>query len=249
MSCSALIPPAWVACIQDNKCPGCAGPIMNDESKELLTQLRDAMIKMPNDPEGLAGWLMSTYDLRPKGTIEPTNFHRAPEVSSNTKSLKMANTPSNKFMKLANADKVMRDPKLAAIAEAIKTANINTGSMYGGVSDESVHMAEVETKEDQEQLLEEQMQAAAMLAKAQGKPLLMKDVLANNVIFSGMGGSAEPLSSQETALMQAVVGGAQVSEMDEINSLPPALQEDRLKRLSRQKDLLHSGSCGIIKRS
>ena len=59
MSCMAEIPPAWVNAIQRNECPGCGKAIMDEASKELLDELRSAMESMPNDPEGLAGWLLS----------------------------------------------------------------------------------------------------------------------------------------------------------------------------------------------
>ena len=75
MSCNADIPPQWVSCINENKCPGCGGSIMNLAEKELLVELREAMGKMPNDPEGLAGWLLTNYRLEKIGTAEPTNFH------------------------------------------------------------------------------------------------------------------------------------------------------------------------------
>lgn len=76
VSCNAEIPPQWVSCINENKCPGCGGAIMDSSSKELLVELREAMGKMPNDPEGLAGWLLSNYRLEKIGTAEPTQFHR-----------------------------------------------------------------------------------------------------------------------------------------------------------------------------
>lgn len=80
MSCGADIPPQWVTCINENKCPGCGGTIMDLSAKELLDELRTAMSKMPNDPEGLAGWLLSNYTLHKIGSAEPTVFHRKQTV-------------------------------------------------------------------------------------------------------------------------------------------------------------------------
>ncbi len=63
MSCNADIPPEWKAAINRNICPGCDGPIMNESVQGLLEELRTAMKEMPNDPEGLAGWLLSNYEM------------------------------------------------------------------------------------------------------------------------------------------------------------------------------------------
>ena len=49
---------------------------MDDSMEELLLEIKEAMEKMPNDPEGLAGWLLSNYQLRKVGTGEPvTGFY------------------------------------------------------------------------------------------------------------------------------------------------------------------------------
>jgi hypothetical protein len=76
MSCSAEIPPAWIHAINSNICPGCGGIIMNNESQMILAEVRDALNQMPNNPEGLAGWLLSNYKLVKIGDAEPTEFHQ-----------------------------------------------------------------------------------------------------------------------------------------------------------------------------
>lgn len=225
---------------------------MDDSSKELLTQLKDAMIKMPNDPEGLAGWLMSTYDLFPKGTVEPTKFHRKPEPGqaqgpgNPAHQLVWANSPSFNFMKRAGADKVLNDPKLAAIAQAISSVQGTDNSMYG---DQQPDPEDVELTEEEEQLLiQQQMQEAAKKAKAKGKRLTVKDALANNTIFN-LGDGGTPLSHEETEMMKEMVGGGDASDLEGLADLPPILQADRLKRLAKQRDLVHGGSTGFVKRS
>jgi len=76
MNCQAEIPPEWVAAIQRNECPGCGKEIMNDRAKELLAELTDAMERMPKNPQGVAGWLMSNYEFRKIGEAVPTErFH------------------------------------------------------------------------------------------------------------------------------------------------------------------------------
>ncbi len=81
-SCSADIPPQWVNAIQQNMCPGCGGSIMDEDTTELLLALSETMQKMPNDPVGLAGWLVSNYYMKKIGDCEPTEFHRAHKVAN-----------------------------------------------------------------------------------------------------------------------------------------------------------------------
>jgi hypothetical protein len=76
MSCGAEMPPEFKAAIQNNLCAACGGELMNDASLELLDELKEALERMPNDPEGVAGWLLSNYEMRKVGTGEPvTQFH------------------------------------------------------------------------------------------------------------------------------------------------------------------------------
>lgn len=267
ITCQADIPPAWVNAINKNECPGCGGVIMDDSAKELLVQLREAMAKMPNDPEGLAGWLMSTYDLFPKGTIEPTTFHRKPSPQQmaqmaqmaqmgqgedmSTQGIKWANTPTNQFMKRSGADKVLKDPKLAAIAQAINSINTVDGNMYGSAAEPT----DPEMVSPEEEEMQEQQRIAALAAKArsQGRKLTMKEVLANesNTVELNMGGDVRPLSDAETELVKHLVAGPTSGdpELDGLQNLPPMLQADRLKRLAAQRELRFGGSAGLIKRS
>lgn len=255
MNCKGDVPPAWVHAIQTNTCPGCGGAIMDDAAKELLTQLRDAMTKMPNDPEGVAGWLMSTYDLFPKGTVEPTKFHRKLTEQAQTQGqggapgthqLVWANSPSFDFMKRAGADKVLKDPKLAAIAQAISSVQGTENSMYG---DQQPDPEDVELTEEEQQLqMQQQMQQAAKRAKASGKRLTVKDALANNTIFNMGENSGPPLTEEETATMKEMIGG-DGADLEGLADLPPILQADRLKRLAKQRDLVNGGSTGLVKRS
>ncbi len=247
MTCKTSIPPAWVACIQVNRCPACGEAIISEENKKIMEELKEAITKMSASPEELAGWLMSTYDLYPKGSVEPTGFHRKPvgEVSEQMVggALKRANTPINQFMKRAGADKILKNPKLAAIAQAINNVNDIDGQMYGDVEQEIQVDPEAEA-EEQRQLTE-----MAARAKAQGKRFTMKEALANTVEFN-MGGTAQPLSEEETEMMKHIVGGTDSdNEMEELRSLPPALQADRMKRLAAQRELKFGGASGFIKRS
>ena len=74
--CGAGIPPEWKGAISKNECPGCLGTIMSEEQRELIAELGEAMEKMPNDPIGVAGWLVSNYNLSKVGDCAPIDkFH------------------------------------------------------------------------------------------------------------------------------------------------------------------------------
>lgn len=71
MSCGAPILPEFKAAITNNICPACGGELLNEATIEMLDELKAAFEKMPNDPEGLAGWLLSNYEMKKIGTAEP----------------------------------------------------------------------------------------------------------------------------------------------------------------------------------
>lgn len=122
ISCNADVPPQWVHAINVNQCPGCGKEIMNEDTKTLLVELREAMSKMPNDPEGLAGWLISNYNLSKIGDAEPTNFHRAVDKQI------IKSKPISKINNLDDEDEVILGEKLASderVAIFAKNAGIS----------------------------------------------------------------------------------------------------------------------------
>lgn len=77
ISCGAINPPSFIHCIQNNICGGCGGSIMDESAKKLMDELSEAMLKMPNDPQGIAGWLLSNYECKKIGEATPVEkFHR-----------------------------------------------------------------------------------------------------------------------------------------------------------------------------
>ncbi len=125
ITCSIDIPPVWKACINNNICPQCNGPILNDDSKAMLDELREAMTKMPNDPEGLAGWLLSNYKMIKVGTAEPTEFHRSTKNKSGQE-LKINNNPVHKFLERSGmAKEVNKTNKLAELAQKIQSGELD----------------------------------------------------------------------------------------------------------------------------
>lgn len=82
MSCAAPISPAFKAAIQKNICPACGEQMMNENTQELLEEIKNALEEMPSDPEGIAGWLLSHYELRKIGTGEPVQqFYGGPSTA------------------------------------------------------------------------------------------------------------------------------------------------------------------------
>lgn len=96
MNCKADVPPQFVAAIKNNSCPGCGEAIFNEETQTLLSELRDAMTKMPNDAEGLAGWLITNYQLTKIGDLQPTQqFYKKIEKDD---SETLTEKPKKKYM-------------------------------------------------------------------------------------------------------------------------------------------------------
>jgi hypothetical protein len=73
MNCGVDIPPTFLGSLASNQCPGCLKQIYSDETKQLMDELADAMAKMPNDPQGIAGWLLSNYQFRKIGDGKPVD--------------------------------------------------------------------------------------------------------------------------------------------------------------------------------
>ncbi len=78
ISCGEDIPPKWVAVIERNVCPSCDGPIMTSDAIQLKTELAEALAKMPNDPQGVTGWLLSNYKVQKIGSAEPVERFNRP---------------------------------------------------------------------------------------------------------------------------------------------------------------------------
>lgn len=74
--CSADVPPQWVHALNTNTCPSCGFALMSDTEVSLLGELREAMNDMPNNPEGIAGWLLTHYQLVKTGSGEAAQFNQ-----------------------------------------------------------------------------------------------------------------------------------------------------------------------------
>lgn len=244
MNCNADIPPAFVSAIKNNRCPGCDGQIMSEEHQTMLNELKEAMAKMEHNPEGLAGWLLSNYDLRKKGSAEPTQFytqrpqHQGRSDDGPTQGVKWANSPTHEFAKRSGADRVTAN-KFSSIVDVINSVNSN---LYGGPQQMQQQTEDVVESGSEEDDMRTKVELAAIVAKKEGRPITMKDVLSSNVLVdtSGSGPSVEIEDSK--VLSTALFGN------DDDTQLPPALQADRMKRLMAQQGVSFGGA-GKIRRS
>lgn len=156
--CKVEVPAAWAKVIASNKCPNCEEAIISDEQRKIMDELKEAISKMSASPEELVGWLMSTYDLLPKGTVQPTEFHRKPN-GSNVDTASAA----SQFMKRAGG-KVITDPRIKALAHAINNSKDIEESMYGFDS------PEISVEENPEMMIDENTDMPGM-------PLSMEEIV------------------------------------------------------------------------
>jgi hypothetical protein len=136
MSCGANIPPEWVNAIKSNVCPGCGGDIMNSDTKGLLDELSEAMAKMPNDPNGVAGWLLSNYRFQKIGDASPVEkFHTKGNIT--TEANFKVDPTYNEFIKRNDAEKlVSRTGELAEKFKGSKNGKIaEFAAMVQNISD------------------------------------------------------------------------------------------------------------------
>ena len=99
MSCEIEIPPMWKTCLAENKCPSCGKEIMDNALQELIAGLSEALEKMPNNPQGIACWLVSNYKLNKIGDYEPPQFHEP--KSTQQVPLEIRQQKLNEFFKRA----------------------------------------------------------------------------------------------------------------------------------------------------
>jgi len=229
-NCTAEIPPAWVHAIQSGKCPGCGHDLFDASEKELLDGLTEAMEKMPNNPAGIAGWLISNYHLQKIGEAEPVeHFHeKIQRPDAAPQGLKVANNPAQQFLARTGHAKGVQEaqtniaklreqnPKqanFAAVAHQIAADMYGDGSHDIGIGDD------VEADEGE-------LMTAAQLGKEQ----FVDDP------------NAPPLSQEEAMELQASMG----SSAEEGNRI---LQLQRMKRLQAQQGVSAGGGQGTFRRS
>lgn len=258
MSCQAEIPPSFVHAIQSNTCAGCGGAIMNEESKFILTELKEAIVKMAEDPkglaEGLAGWILSNYNVTKIGeTVEPTNFHRKAAVNSKKQGkqgpkLKIANNPVADFLKRTNASKGLENrPDLRELVNTINSGNVDE-NLYGDgeeldQEENEIDNSEYSENEDFDPSFENEDLDPYEEAETNRKNFRsIRNAAENNSLTLPGSPGQRPLSRKDQAdIAQAMSGGADLEAVE-------ALHEARKARLQKSRDIASGGGQGSFRR-
>jgi effector-binding domain-containing protein len=227
-TCGINIPPEFKSAIASNKCPGCEGTIMSESMKEFLEELKTALNAMPADPEGLAGWLLSHYDMRKVGTGQPVaQFYGKQNTKQSKQQIK--NNPLQQYLKITGSKAGKTENDYNAIMEKINNGDIETDYNDDNQIDyNSNSINEADDPEYTNAMLAAMQDPSALIAKAKsGKPIL---------------------SQENQAIINSLVSPTK-NKMDlAYSDLPPALTADRFARLQKQQDLEITGSVGKIKR-
>lgn len=220
ISCSADVPPAWIFAINSGICPSCGGPLMDEASKLLLEELREAMKQMECTPEGLSGWILSNYNLEKIGSAEPTKFHtkkvskplkrssNAEDASDDLEDLDNPNSGAA-FLKRAGQDHLLNN-KPSKVKEILNRVRKAQGSQNSETSDVD---EDIITDEDSD----EQQDAG------------INDIDSGVDYQSYSDIEVPPVVPNETA--------------------EQTIHRERMKRLMKQSALASGGKVGFIKRS
>ena len=223
MTCQAPIHPEFVHSIKSNICPACGGQMMNDAAQELIKELSEALTKMPNDPQGIAGWLLSHYELRKVGTGEPVNeFYGTQKAAAQQPGhpgvLRVPENRIQKFLKQAGVKRPIKRPE-----EYADLVNEIQGVDYGDID------GPITVSESDDVLPESQdpEYTKAVLRAAMNTP--------------------SPRRGRSVAVTPGAAGASEDIDQD-LSNLHPALHEDRMNRLKQQMTVSSGGKAGVISR-
>jgi hypothetical protein len=152
-NCQTEIPPSFKRALVINQCPACGDKIMNDSMQELLSELKEALARMPNDPEGLAGWLLSNYQLIKIGTGEPVQEFFGQKKTITQEVNKSNSNRVQEFFKNAGIKKQDKDYK--SIVDEIKTGKFE-------LDEESVEVSEDENESYEDDLIKEDVKKTSL---------------------------------------------------------------------------------------
>jgi hypothetical protein len=219
---------------------------MGTATQELLQELTAAMQRMPNDPQGLAGWLLSNYRFQKIGSAEPVEkFHHKGGGSSSVDESGLKVDPSyNEFIKRNNASNlVAQGEKLAKLKHGGNAQLAEYASMIQGVGDPYGEglSSDIDTSDDNQPDIEDQ-KAIMELSAAGMNPFAgnqvggitdMSQAINPADISNLLNQSDETPLKEEILLAQTAEGRAY-------------LQRDRFKKLKAQEAI--SGGGGFFRR-
>lgn len=234
MSCGAPIRPEFKASIRTNICPACGKELMNEATLDLLADIKEALEKMPNDPEGIAGWLLANYEMRKVGSGEPVSQFFPP---SNNFQNPRANVGHNMVTQLGpNAT--------LAEKEAFLRANPVTRSTP---LDRFYQNAGVRPKNYKE-IMNKIQSGEGEADYGDGEVEEALDPEFTKAALSAMEGTAMPESNEDFAALRNMIHNMPTASEEGIDGNSFADEQRRL-RLEKQEQLMNSGSVGLIKRS
>ena len=255
-SCGVDIPPTFTAVLQRNECPACNGPIMDETAQQLMVDLAEAMERMPNDPKGLAGWLLSNYRLRKIGDGEPVGqfYHEGarqapgqrPGNDIDTSHLKTAQSPVDQF--LSRTDSYSKVKETRALIEAAKggkdkrMAALAASVQHAQQSDDYGLEATGDVEIEDPRLDNEDMETYQQMMQAGGNPFVQPNTMA--MVPVGEGG-------QSTVGEEDPMDSPLLPHEKQMSSTPQGhkvMLENRLKRAKAQA-ALHGGGEGAFSRS
>jgi hypothetical protein len=214
---------------------------MDDSAKELLNELKDAMSKMANDPEGLAGWLLSNYKLHKIGTAEPTEFYGKPiprqqqqdDIDYNNLKINR-NNPALKYLENSVCGKALMNRKsLEQIALEKQAEAEEPGTVE--IDEEDILAQEQEDFD---------ISVAIANAKA-AKKMTARNVLANNSMIIP-DANARPLTRAELAAM--IEASQKITPEEENAGIHPIQQLQRIEKLQKAQEIAAGGKVGVIRR-
>lgn len=224
MTCEADIPSAWVAALASNNCPGCAGPIYSEQSKELMDELRTAMSAMKNaDAESIAGWILDNYQLVKIGSGEPVNFHR--KLPASNINQKVAEKLHPKLKPKRETEKNFRDI----------VAEINSGNL-GGINEDN---GSVDIDLDNElpfEIEDTPTNKVANYIAFESGPVDPIDLKLKNIIEKPqllLAGDQKPLSADELSKLTSSISKVGESKHQTL------LDAKRLEKLRKQTEILN----------
>lgn len=243
ISCNSPVPPEFKSAIKLNVCPACGGVIMNEATLDLLADIKDALEKMPNDPEGIAGWLLTHYEMRKIGSGEPVSQFYGPRPNVPQKSPKtsqfyqQAGSIEEKEEMLRNSPRVAENK----LQQFLQRANVQQQP-----KDKAFYATLAQQINEEPQYPEEQF--------ADGQDPIDEANYPDytNAALGAMTTIEKPMSREEMREMQrrlaSQAGEGEIGSEDAWDpSLSPALNQDRLNRLQKQQ-AFQAGNGPIFRR-
>ena len=210
---------------------------MTDESKQLLDELSNAIERMPNNPRGVAGWLLSNYRFQKIGDAQPVEkFHQKPTRQAQEHQLKVADNPVQTLLARTDAYKGIQQTqaKLGGGGKGTvrqnKLAQMARGIAEISVEDEAFNAPEPEY--DDENLENDE------LPEERGPKRSRELVTGASLVDS----NTPPLTPDEVEMLAGAVHESSQEDLQE------ALRLQRLKRVKAQQAVLGGGS-GAFRRT